>query len=122
MTTRSALVLLEPLHAALEDGNRIRGIIRGSAVGNAGHSAGGQTVPSVSGQADVVRRALCRAGLDATQIQYIEAHGTGTELGDAVEAKALAKVFADRQGAVVQLGSVKTNIGHTGSAAGIAGL
>src|ERR1700752_2546688 len=67
------LVLLKPLPAALDDGNRIRACIRGSAVGNAGHAAGGQTVPSVAGQADVIRRALSTAGLDPGQLQYIEA-------------------------------------------------
>ncbi len=116
------LVLLKPLRAALDDGNRIRAIIRGSAVGNAGHGATAQTAPSVSGQADVIRRALSRAGLDAGQVQYIEAHGTGTEIGDSVEARALGEVFAERRHRPVNLGSVKTNIGHAGSAAGIAGL
>jgi acyl transferase domain-containing protein len=117
-----ALVLLKPLHAALEDGNRIRAIIRGSAVGNAGHSSVGQTVPSVSGQADVIRRALCSASLGCNDIDYIEAHGTGTEIGDPVEARALGAIFAGRQHRPVGVGSVKTNIGHAGSAAGIAGL
>jgi acyl transferase domain-containing protein len=116
------LVLLKPLRAALDDGNRIRGIIRGSAVGNAGHTATGQTVPSVSAQADVIRGALEAAGLDADQLQYVEGHGTGTEIGDPVEAKALGEVFAGRGRGPVSLGSVKTNIGHAGSAAGIAGL
>jgi acyl transferase domain-containing protein len=117
-----ALVLLKPLRAALEDGNRIRAIIRGSAVGNAGHSSAGQTVPSVSGQADVIRRALCSANLDRNDIDYIEAHGTGTEIGDPVEARALGEIFAGRQHRPVGVGSVKTNIGHAGGAAGIAGL
>jgi len=116
------LVLLKPLRAALDDGNRIRAIIRGSAVGNAGHSAAGQTVPSVSGQVDVIRRAIKTAGLDTGQLQYIEAHGTGTEIGDPVEVKALGEVFAGRRRHPLSLGSVKTNIGHAGSAAGIAGL
>jgi acyl transferase domain-containing protein len=117
-----ALVLLQPLHAALEDGNRIRAIIRGSAVGNAGHSSAGQTVPSVSGQADVIRRALSSAGLDSADIDYVEAHGTGTEIGDLVEAAALGEIFSGCRRRPVSVGSVKTNIGHTGSAAGIAGL
>ncbi|OBA73672.1 polyketide synthase [Mycobacterium sp. 1554424.7] len=116
------LVLLKPLRAALDDGDRIRAIVRGSAVGNAGHAAAGQTVPSVSAQADVVRGALRAAGLDANQLQYVEGHGTGTEVGDPVEAKALGEVFAARRCGPVTLGSVKTNIGHAGSAAGIAGL
>jgi acyl transferase domain-containing protein len=117
-----ALVLLKPLRAALDDGNPIRAIIRGSAVGNAGHSSAGQTVPSVSGQADVIRRALSSACLDSNDIHYIEAHGTGTEIGDPVEAKALGEVFAERRHRPVSVGSVNTNIGHAGSAAGIAGL
>ena len=116
------LVLLKPLQAALDDGNRIHAVIRGSAVGNAGHATTGQTVPSASGQADVIRRALSRAGIGTAQIQYVEAHGTGTEVGDPIEAEALGEVFADRQDAPLALGSVKTNIGHTGGAAGIAGL
>jgi acyl transferase domain-containing protein len=116
------LVLLKPLRAALDDGNRIRAVIRGSAVGNAGHTAAGQTVPSVSAEADVIRRALSGAGLGARQLQYIEAHGTGTEIGDPVEARALGEVFAERRHRPVSLGSVKTNIGHAGGAAGIAGL
>ncbi|BBZ52782.1 type I polyketide synthase [Mycobacterium heidelbergense] len=116
------LVLLKPLPAALDDGNRIRAIIRGSAVGNAGHRAAGQTVPAVAAQADVIRRALAGAGLDAGQLEYIEAHGAGTKIGDPVEAKALGEVFAGRRHRPVSLGSVKTNIGHAGSAAGIAGL
>jgi acyl transferase domain-containing protein len=116
------VVLLKPLRAALDDGNRIRAVIRGSAVGNAGYSAGGQTVPSISGQADVIRRALSSAGLGSSDIQYIEAHGTGTEIGDPVEARALGEIFAERQHRPVSVGSVKTNIGHAGSASGIAGL
>jgi acyl transferase domain-containing protein len=115
------LVLLQPLPAALEDGNRVRAIIRGSAVGNAGHSSAGQTVPSVSGQADVIRHALSSAGLESPDIDYVEAHGTGTEVGDPVEAQALGEIFSGRR-RPVSVGSVKTNIGHAGSAAGIAGL
>ena len=116
------LVLLKPLRAALHDGDRIRAVIRGSAIGNAGHSTAGQTVPSVSGQANVIRRALSNAGLDSGHIDYIEAHGTGTQIGDPVEARALGDVFAQRQHRLLSVGSVKTNIGHTGGAAGIAGL
>ena len=115
------LVLLKPLPAALQDGDRIHAVIRGSAVGNAGHSAAGQTMPSVPGEVDVIRRALAAAGLGSGDIDYIEAHGTGTKVGDAVEAQALGEVFGAREHPV-NVGSVKTNIGHAGGAAGIAGL
>jgi acyl transferase domain-containing protein len=116
------LVLLKPLPTALDDGDRIRAVIRGSAVGNAGHSAIAQTVPSARGEADVIRRALADAGLRGSDIDYIEAHGTGTKVGDAIEAQALGEVFAERAHDPVRVGSVKTNIGHAGAAAGIAGL
>jgi acyl transferase domain-containing protein len=116
------LVLLKPLGAALDDGDPIRAVIRGSAVGNAGRSAAAPTVPSVPGEVDVIRRALRTAGLDAGQLQYVEAHGTGTEIGDSVEATALGEVFAGPRRHPLALGSVKTNIGHAGGAAGIAGL
>lgn len=116
------LVLLKPLHAALHDGNQVRAVIRGSAVGNAGHNPAGLTVPSVEGEAEVIRRALAGAGLDATMVDYVEAHGTGTKVGDPIEARALGEVFTGRQGRPVLLGSVKSNIGHTGAAAGVAGL
>ncbi|HTQ19992.1 type I polyketide synthase [Mycobacterium sp.] len=116
------LVLLKPLRAALDDGNRIRAVIRGSAVGNAGHSAAGLTAPSAAAQVDVIGRALSSAGLDSTQVHYIEAHGTGTEIGDPIEATALGAVFAERRSDPLQVGSVKTNIGHTGAASGVAGL
>ncbi|SOJ55120.1 Phenolphthiocerol synthesis polyketide synthase type I Pks15/1 [Mycobacterium simulans] len=116
------LVLLKPLRAALDDGNRIRAVIAGSAVGNAGHTSAGLAVPSLSGEADVIRRALSNAGLDCTQLDYVEAHGTGTEVGDPIEARALGEIFAERRHRPVSVGSVKTNIGHAGAAAGIAGL
>lgn len=116
------LVLLKPLAAALQDGDRIHAVIRGSAVGNAGHGAAGQTVPSAAGEADVIRRALADAGLDSDDIDYVEAHGTGTRIGDPVETSALGEVFTGRTHGPVRVGSVKTNIGHAGGAAGIAGL
>jgi acyl transferase domain-containing protein len=117
-----ALVLLKPLHAALDDGDRIHAIIRGSAVGNAGNTAAGLTMTSVPGEVDVIARALLNAGVDGSQIDYVEAHGTGTKIGDPIEARALGQIFGHRRGRPVSVGSVKTNIGHAGGAAGIAGL
>lgn len=116
----AGLVLLKPLSAAVRDGNRIRAVISGSAVGNAGYDGAGLTVPSVAAQAEVIQGALASAGLDCTDIGYVEAHGTGTAVGDPVEAQALGAVFGGNH--PVAIGSVKTNIGHTGAAAGVAGL
>lgn len=116
----AGLVLLKPLDAAVRDGNRIHAVISGSAVGNAGHGGAGLTVPSVTAQADVIQRALSSAGLGRDDIGYVEAHGTGTQVGDPAEAQALGAVFGG--GRPVAIGSVKTNIGHTGAAAGVAGL
>lgn len=117
-----ALVLLKPLPAALADGNRIHAIIAGSAVGNAGRDTSGLTVPSAAAQAEVMRRALAGAGLRPDHLDYVEAHGTGTAVGDPVEARALGEVFGARRNHPLPIGSVKTNIGHTGAAAGVAGL
>jgi len=116
------LVLLKPLPAAVADGNRIHAVILGSALGNAGHSAPGLTVPSASAEAEVMRQALSTAGLDPSQVDYVEAHGTGTQVGDPIEASALGELFAERHQRPVLVGSVATNIGHAGAAAGIAGL
>ncbi|ETZ64034.1 beta-ketoacyl synthase, C-terminal domain protein, partial [Mycobacterium sp. MAC_011194_8550] len=116
------LVLLKPLAAARRDGDRIHAVIRATAVGNAGHGAPAQTLPSAAAEADVIGRALAEAGLGSTDIDYVEAHGTGTRVGDAVEIQALGRIFAERSHHPVSVGSVKTNIGHAASAAGIAGL
>ncbi len=119
-----AAVLLKRLDRAIADGDTIHGVILGSAVNNDGTSKVGFTAPSVSGQAEVVRRALERAGVGAETISYVEAHGTGTALGDPVEVAALAQVFgtAGDRPAKCALGSVKANVGHLDSCAGMAGL
>ncbi|GEB48128.1 hypothetical protein SCA03_06790 [Streptomyces cacaoi] len=122
-------VLLRPLSAALADGDRVLGVIRGSAV-NANGKTGGYTVPSSAAQARVIRSALKRAGVEAGSIGYIEAHGTGTPLGDPIEIAGLTEVFGHRTGddaedgerQTVPIGSVKSAMGHLESAAGIAGL
>ncbi|WP_327365122.1 polyketide synthase [Streptomyces sp. NBC_01217] len=117
-------VILKPLSQALADGNRIRAVLRGSAVGNDGRSGGYMVAPGVKGQRDVLLRAYTDAGVNPADVDYVEAHGTGTAVGDPVELEALAEVLgkdrpADRP---VLVGSVKTNIGHAEAAAGIAGL
>ncbi|GGU43727.1 hypothetical protein GCM10010211_03950 [Streptomyces albospinus] len=116
-------VLLKPLAAAVRDGDHIYGVIRGHAVNHGGRT-NGYTVPSPHAQAEAVRRALHGAGLEPSDIGYVEAHGTGTSLGDPIEIAGLAKVFgtAAPDGQRWPIGSVKSNIGHLESAAGIAGL
>uniref|UniRef100_UPI000A7E2BE3 SDR family NAD(P)-dependent oxidoreductase n=2 Tax=Streptomyces TaxID=1883 RepID=UPI000A7E2BE3 len=116
-------VLLKPLAAAERDGDHIYGVIRGHAVNHGGRT-NGYTVPSPHAQADTVRRALDGAGLGPADIGYVEAHGTGTSLGDPIEIAGLAKVFGTAAGREERrpIGSVKSNIGHLESAAGIAGL
>ncbi|QKW10568.1 SDR family NAD(P)-dependent oxidoreductase [Streptomyces sp. NA04227] len=116
------VVLLKPLDAALADGDRVHCVILGSSVNHDG-ATDGLTVPSVSAQAEVVRRALEAAGQQAPAVQYVELHGTGTPVGDPVEAAALGAALGERGGAgPLAVGSAKTNIGHLEAAAGIAGL
>ncbi|MEM9292995.1 MAG: SDR family oxidoreductase [Acidobacteriota bacterium] len=119
-----AVAVLRRLEDALEAGDPVRGVIRGSAINNDGSVKIGFTAPSVEGQSEVVAEALGVAELEPRQVSYIEAHGTGTELGDPIEVDALRRVFADPADgeAWCGLGSLKTNIGHLDCAAGIAGL
>src|SRR5271168_1301354 len=116
------VVVLKRLSDALRDGDSVLAVVRGSAVNQDGPSSG-QTVPSGPAQQAVLRAALAAARLQPSEIDYIEAHGTGTALGDPIELGALSQVFGERDGsAPLVLGSVKTNLGHLESAAGIAGF
>ncbi|MDT0390990.1 type I polyketide synthase [Streptomyces dubilierae] len=117
-------VVLKRLEDALADGDRIRAVIRGSAVNNDGRRKVGFSAPSAAGQTEVILAAQAQAEVDAGTIGLVEAHGTATKLGDPIEVSALTEAFrhsTDRTG-FCALGSVKTNIGHLGAAAGIAGL
>ena len=115
--------VLKPLSRALADGDRVHAVIRGTAVNHGGRT-NGYTVPNPSAQRDVIRAALEHAGLDARAITCIEAHGTGTDLGDPIEAAALTEAFEQdtRDRGFCALGSIKSNLGHLEAAAGIAGL
>ena len=117
------VVVLKRLSDAVAAHDRILALIRGSAVNHDGRS-NGLSAPNGPAQEAVVRTALRDAGLEPRHINYIEAHGTGTRLGDPIEIEALRTVFApDRQAdRPLLVGSVKTNIGHLESAAGIAGM
>ncbi|MED1642339.1 SDR family NAD(P)-dependent oxidoreductase [Brevibacillus agri] len=116
------LVILKRLDDALRDRDHIYAVIKGSAINNDGNRKVGYTAPSVDGQVEVIRAAHRVARVDPATIGYVEAHGTGTALGDPIEVKALTRAFQTGRKNYCGLGSVKTNIGHLDSAAGIAGL
>ncbi len=117
------LVVLMRLEDALAEGANIRAVIRATTLNNDGLQKVGYTAPSVQGQAEVITLAHGMAEVDASTISYLEAHGTGTSLGDPMELTALAQVFGEdcAPGACV-IGSVKSSIGHLDAAAGVAGL
>ena len=118
------VVLLKRLEDALADGDPIRAVIRGSAVNNDGALRVGFSAPSVEGQSAAIAEAIALARVDPASIGYVEAHGSGTPLGDPIEIAALTRAFGAetaRKG-FCAVGSVKTNIGHLDAAAGTAGL
>ena len=119
----SAVAVLKRLSDAERDGDPIHAIIRGTAVNHAGHSAS-LTTPSGPAQQRVIRQALANSDLEPRDIDYLEAHGTGTKLGDPIEATSLASVFGgQRKGDdPLWVGSIKSNLGHTQAAAGLAGV
>lgn len=120
----AGIVVLKRLADALADGDCIRAVIKGSAINNDGAVKVGYTAPSVDGQSEVVALAQAVAEVDSDTISYIEAHGTGTALGDPIEMAALKQVFHRSGGRknFCGIGSVKSNIGHLDVAAGVAGL
>jgi acyl transferase domain-containing protein len=118
------VVILKRLQTAVDDKDHVLAVIRGSAVNQDGAS-GGLTVPNGVSQQTVIKQALANAGIKPAQVSYIEAHGTGTRLGDPIEINSLAAVFGkDREArqSPLWVGSVKTNFGHLEAAAGIAGF
>ena len=116
------IIVLKRLSDAIAAGDRVLALIRGSAVNQDGASSG-LTVPNGLAQQAVIRSALSAAKLDPEAVDYIEAHGTGTKLGDPIELEALGAVLGKRPAdRPLRIGSVKTNIGHAESASGIAGL
>jgi amino acid adenylation domain-containing protein len=120
----AGMVLLKRLQDAIDDADHIYAVIKGSAINNDGAVKVGFTAPSIEGQTKVIEEALSLAGTDPDTIHFIEAHGTGTLLGDPIEIRALTEAFQARtpQKGFCYVGSVKTNIGHTDVAAGVAGL
>lgn len=119
-----AVLLLKPLERAVADGDRIHAVILASGANADGGRKSGLTIPSVPGQIELMRSVLGRAGIAAEDVDYLEAHGTGTAIGDPVEAEAIGVVYgqARPQSRPLPIGSVKSNLGHLEPASGMAGL
>jgi len=118
------VVVLKRLDEAVADGDSIRAVIKGTAINNDGSRKVGYTAPSLDGQTRVVVRALAMAEISPETVSYVETHGTGTAVGDPIEIAALTRAFrsgTEKRG-FCAVGSVKTNIGHLGAAAGVTGL
>ncbi|MBO2945611.1 acyltransferase domain-containing protein [Paenibacillus sp. F411] len=118
------VVVLKRLEDALQEGDTVYAVIKGTAINNDGSDKVSFTAPSVNGQAEVILDAQAMAGVLPSTIGMIEAHGTGTPLGDPIEIAALSRVFRmdTEQKGFCAIGSVKSNIGHLGAASGVAGL
>ncbi|WP_430906606.1 amino acid adenylation domain-containing protein [Maribacter sp. 2-571] len=118
------VVLLKPLAKALEDGDTVYAVVKGSAANQDAQRSSSLTAPSADAQAEVIQKAWRKAGLEGQLPGYIEAHGTGTKLGDPIEVEGISRAFGtltDKK-QFCAISAVKTNIGHTDSAAGISGL
>lgn len=118
----AGVAVLKRLDDAVRDGDHIWAVVRGSAINNDGAAKVGFTAPSIEGQVEVIRRAHEQAGVRPDEIDYVEAHGTATPLGDPIEIAALTAAFGTERASHCTVGSVKANIGHLDTAAGIAGL
>ncbi|MCP5046021.1 MAG: SDR family NAD(P)-dependent oxidoreductase [bacterium] len=118
----AGVVVLKSLNDAIEDNDTIHAIIRGSAVNNDGNRKGTYEAPCIDGQAEVIEAALHMAEIEPETITYVEAFGTGTEIGDPIEIEGLKRAFKTEKKQFCAIGSVKTNFGHLDTAAGAAGL
>ncbi len=116
------IVVLKRLDDALADGDTVHAVIKGSAINNDGAVKVGFTAPSVEGQAKVIAEAQAVAGVGPETVGYVEGHGSATPLGDPIEVAALRQVFGAGPEKSCALGAIKSNIGHTNTAAGVAGL
>lgn len=118
----AGVVVLKKLQDALNDGDNIYAVVKGSAVNNDGNRKVGYTSPSVKGQVEVIKAAQRNAGVNPESIGYIEAHGTATRLGDPIEFQALVKAFNTDKKGFCRIGTLKPNTGHMMCASGVAGF
>lgn len=118
------IVVLKRLEEAIDDGDHIYAVIRGTGINNDGSSKNSYTAPNVDGQAECIAEAIAMSGINPETISYIDGHGTGTDLGDPIEIAALTKAFRGytQKKQFCAIGSVKTNIGHLVNAGGLASL
>jgi len=122
-SSAAAMVVLKPLSAALADGDTVHAVVRGVGINNDGGDKASFTAPSARGQAEALRRAVADAGIDPASLGFIEAHGTGTALGDPIEVEALRTVYGgSSDDPPLLMGSLKSNFGHTIAAAGVLGF
>lgn len=118
-----SVIAIKKLSSAIEDKNHIYALIDGIGINNDGSGKVGYTAPSVKGQVGAITKALSKANISADQVEYIEAHGTGTHIGNPIEFRALKKVYGNMRAITPKnIGSIKANIGHLDAAAGITGL
>ena len=118
----AGMVVLKPLKEAQKDGDQIYAVIRGASVNNDGNDKSSYTAPSIDGQNEVIQNALNMAGVTPSSIGYVETHGTGTKLGDPIEIQALKMAYGNSEQPHCALGAIKSIIGHTDTAAGVAGF
>lgn len=119
----AGVVLLKTLSAALKDGDTIYGLIKGTGINNDGGDKGSFTAPSTAGQASAIAMAIQDAGVNASDISYVETHGTATPVGDPIEIEGLKLAFGSQEKHnYCAIGSIKSNMGHMTAAAGVAGL
>ena len=117
-----AVLLLKPLYKALEDGDSIHATIVGSGVNADGRQKSGLTIPCAAAQADLMRTVLFRSGLCPEDVDFIEAHGTGTPVGDPVEVESISQAYGQGRSRPIPISSIKANVGHLEPASGMAGL
>ncbi|MGP9665154.1 SDR family NAD(P)-dependent oxidoreductase [Halomonas sp. AOP22-C1-8] len=117
----AGLFLLKDYDQAIADGDNILAVVAGSAVNTDGHKSG-ITVPNPSAQIDLMRRAYEQAGISPDEIDYLEAHGTGTAVGDPIETRAIGEALGKYRQAPLPIGSIKSNVGHLETASGVAGI